>query len=550
MSAHRVWLTVGTCGLLAAPLAGCAADAPAGGEPAVGGTAVIAGPTDPGPLNPLIASDDLAGELARHALYLTLIELGPELDYRPRLAESWTEEGDSAVVFRLRRDVRWEDGRPTTAADVVFTFERATDPETAFPFAGRFERWLRVEAADSFTVRAVMEPHPEALAAWVATPIVAEHHLSAIPPAELRTSEEARRTPGNGPFRLVERRTGDRLVLEANPDFPADLGGRPRLDRVVYRVIPDATAQVAELRAGVADVLLHLPVTEAPRLEALDSARVIRGAWRQFTFVAWNARRPPFDRADVRRALSLAVDRAEMVTLLRSGFGIPAAGPLPPAHWAFADGLEPLPHDPEGARALLDGAGLVDSDGDGVREARPGVPFSVELKYPAQDPIFRNAAELVRSDLREVGVQVTPQGLEAATLIAQVTSPERPFDAVLLTWGLEIPARFRDLFHSEAVDGPFQLAGYRNPVADTLLDGLERPAAREEAGRRWADLQRLLREEQPWTFLYYYPVLAARSERIHGVDMDLRGQLVSLARWWVSGGDPSPAGEGEITPDP
>lgn len=520
-------------------LPGCEAPeagSPAGEEPEYGGTAVLAGNADLGPLNPLIAGEYVTQQILEHALFLTLLDLDEELTPGPALADSWEMEGDSAVVFRLRRDVSWHDGVPTSARDVVFTWERATDPASAYPYPGRFEGWTRVEAVDSFTVRMTVEPRPEALMTWALTPIVPAHLLDGVPAAQLGTAAFNRRPVGNGPFRFVEWRANDRLVLEANPDFPEELGGRPYLDRVVYRVIPELSTQLAELSTGQVDLVLNVSAADVERVAR--RRRVIEGPMQQFAFVGWNGRREPLGSAAVRRALTMAIDREAMTRLVRGGYGRAAFGPVPPGHWAFAEELEPLPFDTAAARALLDEMGWTDRDGDGVREGPDGTPFRFELKY-VQDPALSAIAELVRSDLERIGVDVELRLTEGSTLIGQIMDPAREFDAFLLSWNVEERIDLRPLFHSASVGTPMQVSSYGNPRVDELIARLEQPLPQEAALPLWVELQEILRREQPWTFLYYFSVLSAISDRLQGVEMDLRGQLATLPTWWVAGARPA-----------
>lgn len=531
--------------LLAAAAPGCERTgggfgSPEEGPPRPGGTAVVAGPTDLGPLNSLVAAERITQEFLEHALFLTVVALDEEFRYRPRLAASWTAEGDSALILHLRRDVHWHDGTPTTAADLTFTYGRIADPATGFPDASRFRGVRGVEALDSFTVRLRFEPMPDPLAAWAITPIMPHHLLEATAPADMRQAPFNRQPVGNGPFRFVSRAANDRVTFEANPDFPPELGGRPHLDRLVYRVLPEATARVAELRAGNVDVLLNVPVAEIERLEG-SPIRIQQAPSRQFAFIGWNARRPPLDDGVVRRALSMAIDRAGMVRLLRGGYGEAAAGPVPSWHWAFPEGARPLPHDIEGSSALLDAAGLRDVDGDGFREGRDGGRLDVELKYPATDEIFRNAAELVRADLERVGVRLVPRPTEGATLVADITGSARDFDAAMLSLELDFHLSITDMFHSARRDGPFQITGYGDPALDAVLDSLALAGERDATRRHWEQAYEILQRDQPWTFLYFFPNLAAVSPRLNGVRMDARGRLAGVEGWWIA----SPAAAAE-----
>lgn len=515
-------------------LAGCGEET----GPRPGGTAVIAAASDLDHANALVSADAWTNELLRYALFTPLVRYGEGLEYEPALAESWEMLGDTAVVFRLRRDVRWHDGRPTTAEDVLFTFDRARDPATAFPNADYFARWTGGAVVDSYTVRFRFEPHAEPLAGWPFTPVMPKHLLDSIPAADLRQAAFNRNPVGNGPFRFVSQRASDRWVFEANPEFPEGLGGRPRLDRLVWRVIPDASAQLTELRAGEADLVLQARPEQVRSMDGLGGLRAIIKPSRQFSFLAWNGRRPPLDDPRVRQALALAIDRQEIMEGLRKGLAELGSGPIMPFHWAYDDDLAPLPFDPDSARALLAAAGIRDRDGDGELELPDGTPFGVEIKLPAGNDYNRDLAEAIRADLAGIGVAATTRATELTTLYADVTAPERRFDAALLGWSGDFRLNLHDTFHSEAAGGPYQFASYRNPELDSLLDRAAVEQDRERALPLWRRAQAILAADQPWTVLYYQTDLFLARERLQGVDMDIRGALVSLPRWWVDAGAP------------
>lgn len=503
------------------------------GDAVYGGTAVIAGQSDLDDLNSLVSTDRYTQEVLRYALFLPLLRYDRKLGYEPALAHAWEVLGDTGAIMRLRRDVRWHDGRPTSAHDVVFTFERAKDTLTAFPDADQFTHWTDAEAVDSFTVRFRFSPHAEPLAGLPFLPIMPRHLLDSIPANRLAQASFNQRPVGNGPFRFVEYRAKDRWVFESNPDFPAALGGRPYLDRLVWRVIPDGPAQVIEARTGGADLVLA-PL--ADNFAALDAEAGLRGIVRpgqQYGFVGWNSRRRPFNDARVRVAMSLAIDRQQMIDVLRGGHGELAIGPVFPGHWAYNGRLEPLPYRPDSARTLLERAGMRDADGDGILELQGGKAFVIELKYPASSGLNRGLAELIEHQLAKVGVRVRLRPTDFQVMIGDITSPERNFDAVLMGLASDFNLDVRDLFHTAALGGPYQFASYSNPEVDRLLDEVEVLVDRAQAKPRWDRLQEILREEQPWSFLYYFPDLYVASERLQGVEMDDRGALINVARWWI-----------------
>jgi peptide/nickel transport system substrate-binding protein len=504
--------------------------------PMRGGTVVVAGLHDLGAMNALVTSETYTADINLHVLFLPLVSLSADVDFEPALAESWLWEADTAVVFRLRHDVRWHDGTPTTAYDVAFTFDRVKNPATGFPNASDFERWKRVETLDSFTVRAVVAPHLDPLLSWAFMPIMPKHALDSIAPAALRNAGFNNAPIGNGPFRFVEHRANDRWVFEANPDFPESLGGPPLIDRLVWRVIPENTVQVTELLSGGADLILGPLASDLDAMAGETGVRPIVKPSGQYHFIGWNGKRPPLGDARVRRALTLAIDRDEILQVLRGGRGQLASGPVGPFHWGFTESVSPLPFDTAEARQLLDQAGVIDRNGDGVRERPDGKPFSIGLEVPSSNAFGRDVAQMIQSDLAAVGIRLEVRTLEFMSIIEHISSPTRDFDAVFMGFDADFRNNVRDLFHSDAIGGEYQLASYASPIADAIIDSLAVTTDRAHATPLLHRLQRTLRDDEPLTFLWYVPNLYAARSRLHDTAMDVRGLFVNVSHWWLEDG--------------
>jgi peptide/nickel transport system substrate-binding protein len=498
-------------------VASCAGDRP----PRVGGTAVVVYAGSPRAANPLVAADAYSAEMNRFLLFLPLLQHGPRLELEPRLAESWEVEGDSAAVFRLRRGILWSDGVESSAADVVFTLERALDPATGYPNRADLDHVEEVVAVDSFTVRVRFRPVRDPIDPVGLLPVLPRHALAGLGPTELLHAEFNLRPVTNGPFRVVEARPSERWVFAANEAFPEALGGRPRLDRLIWRQVAESSSQVAELMAGEADVVVGVRHDALERVSG-QGVRLLERPTLSYVTVAWNGRRPPLNDARVRRALTLAMDRDVIVEALRGGHGRVAAGPVPPGHWASSSRTDPLPHDPDAARSLLEEAGYGSES-----------PLRLTLLLPAGSDFNRDLAQVVQADLARVGVRVQLRALEFATLIQTITGPSRDFDAVLLALDADPRLDLRSLFHSDALDGPFQVAGYSNVALDSVLTAIEMQTDRRAALPLWERAQELVAHDQPWSFLYYLTDLVLVRSRIHGVQPDLRGVLHSAAQWWV-----------------
>lgn len=517
-------------GLLAGPGAGSAQ----GGAAAARATVVIAGGSDLQSLNSLVNADGWTTEVINHALFLPLVRFAPDWSYRPALAESWRMVGDTAAVFRLRRDVYWHDGARTTAHDVAFTFNRLKDEATAAPDAENFQNWSSAQVIDSFTIRFRLKPHVEPLSAWATTAIMPRHLLDSIPSARMRQAAFNKNPVGNGPFRFVSQRANDRWVFEANPRFPSALGGRPRINRVVWRVIPDNNAQVTEIIAGQADLILGPRAEQVKELDARPELRGIIRPTLRYAGIIWNGKRPPLNDPRVRRALAMGLDRQKMITALRGGYAQVAASPIPPAHWAYDRTVTPLPYDTAGARRLLAAAGFLDRDRDGILEDTSGKKLEVELKIAANNAFNRDIGEMVRAELDRIGVRVNARPVDFATMIEDITKPTRNFDGAFLMYGTDYRLSIRDAFHTSAMEGPFQSASYSNPELDRLLDRADVSRNRAEARNVWSLVQRILRDDQPWLFLWWAPDLIVVRERVKGVQMDARGALINLPQWQLA----------------
>src|SRR5690606_36579923 len=294
--------------------------------------------------------------------------------YRPDLASAWELRPDSTLVIHLREDVRWHDGVPVTADDVVYTLQRQQDERTASPRQADVAAVARVTAADSFTVEArLSQTGPYTVNAVLEVVPVPRHLLEDVPAAETRMAPFSRRPVGNGFFRFVRWDAGQGVTLEANPDVPE---GRPALDRVVMRFVPDMSTALTELLAGQADVL-KIPPDQKDRVRAADGVELygaprVRPAW-----IVWNTERAPVDDPRVRRAIVHAIDRERIAAGLFGDEGEAALSPLPPSVREHSESVRPLAHDPEAARRLLEEAGWRDSDGDGIRE-KGGRPLRLQ----------------------------------------------------------------------------------------------------------------------------------------------------------------------------
>ncbi len=499
------------------------------GEPVPGGTAVIAFPADPDVLNSLIHASSFSGQILS-LLQVGLLEMAEDQTWIPAIARDWLFGPDSlSVTFRLR-PWRWSDGAPLGARDVAATYRLFIDPAVGSPRAGGLEAIAGVAVVDEATVRYDFKRRLADPLFPTAHAILPAHRLAELDPAVVRSWPLNERPLASGPFQLASWTRNRELVLVRNPHYP---GEPARLDRLVFRIIPDETARLVELETGGVDFMEELPAPAAARMEAGGQVVVHRLSGRYIGQVQWNLRDPRFADRRVRRALSLAIDRQGIVDRLLLGYGRVASSPIPPALWAHAVAPPPEPYAPDAARTLLEEAGWRDGDGDGVRE-RDGLRLAFTLVTRRGDPVRENAAVIIRENLRAVGVAVQIRALELSAAVDEVRRGR--FDAYLGLFQARMAVDPSALLHSSAGDR-FNYGGYKSAEVDSLLRLGLSLADRARALPVWRRLQEVVAADSPIAFLYYPDILVGASRRLRAVRPHVLSPYQNVTEWWIAPGD-------------
>jgi len=470
-------VTLGTVATVAAACGGRAARR--------GRTVVFASGADLQTVNPLLTEHALAKQVERYVLLTTLARYDSALVPQPYLARAWTWSADrKSLVFRMQPGVRWHDGTPTTARDVVWTLSAARDPATGYRRTSDFADVAFVNDPNDSTV-VIRFAHAQRGIPDVLTDlaILPAHLLDSIPRAELRRAAWNQHPIGNGPFRFVAHEANRRWVFAADSGFPAALGGPPALARLIIVVVDEPTAKLAALTAGEIDFAGIQPahvafVRKDTTLTVLDYPLISPYG------IVFNMRRPPFDDARVRLAAALALDRREIVEGYLYGFGSVAEGPVPPGVPGYVP-VRPLPVDADSARRLLGGR---------------RVAFELLTVGSGEAAL----EQMIQARLAAVGFDVAIRQLELTAFLDRVNARRRDFQAAV-----------------EGTPGDAGL-GYLTTLADEA--GLRVPPDPALA-------QRMFRDSLPVAFLYHGRGLQGMNRRVHGVRMDLRGELPSVTAW-------------------
>jgi peptide/nickel transport system substrate-binding protein len=502
--------------------------------PAYGDTLIEASIGNVSSLIPNITSDQASRDVGTY-MYNGLVTLGRDLEIMPELATSWAFSKDCLTLeFKLHPGVRWHDGAPFTADDVVFTYETTVDPKTPSPYRSDYQDVERVEAIDPHTVRVTYKkPYAKALLSW-AVSMLPKHLLEPyVKAGKLKDAPQNWTAPvGTGPYRFKEMKSGEKVVVVANPDY---FKGRPNISRIVYRIIPSQATIFLELKARGVDVagltaLQYKRQTEYPAFQKAYNKFRYPGSG--YTYLGFNLKDPRFADRRVRLAFAHAINKQELLDGVVLGLGREATGPFRPGTWADNPNVKGVPYDLKKAAALLAEAGWKTRNPEGLL-VKDGKPFTFELLTNQGNDERKKIAEIVQASLRDLGIGVDIRILEWAALLKEHVK-KRNFDAMILGWGTGADPDQYVVWHSSQT-GPDELnhISYKNPEVDALLEAGRSSCVQADRARFYHRLHEVLAEDQPLVFLYWRDVMPAVSSRIFGVNPGAAGIRWNQDEWFV-----------------
>jgi peptide/nickel transport system substrate-binding protein len=498
------------------------------GVPANGDTLVVGTIGEPSNLIPLLATDSSSHDVAGQ-IFNGLVRYDKNLRLEGDLAERWEIAANGlTITFHLRRNVRWHDGAPFTARDVLYTYKVTIDPNTPTAYAEDFKQVQSVTAPDPYTVVVTYgKPFAPALASWG----------NAVLPAHLLEGKDITKSPlsrtpvGTGPFRFKSWDAGQKIILEANPDY---YEGRPHIDRYLYRVIPDNSTMYMELKAGGLDMMGLSPVqyqrqtSGASFVSRFNKYRYPAAA---YTYLGYNLRNPLFADRQVRQAIAMCINRDEIIHGVLLGMGQMANGPYKPGTWAHNPSVTGFAYDPDRALRLLAAAGW-QRGADGFLQ-KDGKRFSFTLLTNQGNDQRIKIAQIIQRRLKMVGIDVRIRVLEWASLLANFIDKGK-FDALVMGWTIPQDPDLFDVWHSSKT-GPKELnfIGYKNDEVDRLIVEGRGTFDLEARKRAYWRIQEILQQDQPYTFLYVPDALPVVHARFRGIEPAPSGIAHNIIRWYV-----------------
>ncbi len=467
-------------------------------------------------------------------LFLTLFDLDEELNITPRLAKSWQFSPDHKIAtIALRDDVYWQDGERTTAADVIFTWQVASDPQTGYPGINRFDQVDSLVAVDDFTLRCHYKlAYADALYD-LRIPVLPKHLLQNIPRAELKQADFNRKPVGNGPYKLKEWRANDRVIFEANENF---YQGRPNIDRVVFRIVPDEAVLNASLLREEIDFTPYVAPNRLTALEAVPNLYTQTHLDRGYSFLAFNMRRAPFQDVKVRQAITGAVDKERILSVLYRRKAQQVSGPIMPYFSAFNNSSSAEEFSPGSATELLSLSGWKDADSDGWLE-KDDKPLKFTMKTNADNQLRSDMLAMIQADLKKIGVDAQPEPLEMGRLVQDVLQTH-DFDAVLLSWKTGFTINPTQIWHSDAIENGYNLSGYSNDLVDSLLVAGRKEIDDSRRNEIWRAFQKEVSEDAPYVFLFAQENTGVVNARVKNLQMDVRGYLINVESWRIEESEP------------
>jgi peptide/nickel transport system substrate-binding protein len=500
------------------------------GTPAVagqrGGTVRFPVGSDPVP-NPISAPGGLASIFGNKLLFNGLIRynsktLNPEGD----LAERWDFSADGKeLTFKLRSGVKWHDGQPFTAEDVKFTFDTMLDTKVTARFRSNIRGVTEAQVIDPLTVKLKLS------ASLPSLPIQLGYNVLMVPKhllqgKDLNAPTDFLKKPiGTGPFKIVEYTPGSTMTVERNEAFHF---GAPLLDRITLRVIPDINSQLAQMKSGELDFMLMEP-DQAASLGGSSNIVVQNAAQVNYYYIAYNNSRPYFADKAVRQALTMAVNREEIVKSILGGAGRVAYGPINPLlAWAHTDDVQKWPYNPEMAKQQLDAAGWKVGAG-GIRE-KDGQKLAFELIVDRGNTTRESTAAVAQQAWKNIGADVKINTMEFNASLERLQKGD--YDTIV-EWFITAPDP--DLLAYYGTGGTSNFWKYSNPQVDTLLDQARSEIDQTKRGALYKEFLKLIAEDQPMLFTYFPQEIRGLSSKLQNVPaVGIRDAIVYSYQWSLS----------------
>lgn len=499
----------------------------------VGGTFTFATFADAVRLTPQTTSDNVSNTL-QDFMFDGLITRDRNLEPKPELATRWVISSDQLTyTFYLRKDVKFHDGKPLTADDVVFTYQTYMNPDSINAYKEDYDILAKVEKVDNYTVKFTLK-EKNVLLMYKSTfeaGILPKHQF----PNGLKdynSNTKIHRNPiGSGPFKFVEWRSAERIVLEANKDY---WNGRPYLDKIIMRVLPDANVEELALQKGEIDLIESVQAKNVPIIQKDKDLKVVKSDTARYDYIGWNIDNPKFSEKAVRQALAYALNRQALVDKIMNKNATLAVSNFHPSEPFHNPKLKPYPYDVKKANELLDKAGWK-LNKDGIRE-KNGVKLEFQIAYNQGNKIRESIAKAAQQDWKKIGVKATPRSYEWSIFLDTIDKGE--MEAWILAWSLGTDPDKTGLFHSKAIPNKENdfVGNNTSRVRDKRVDEIFETFTKEPDAKKrialYQELASIMAENQYNLFLYHPAKFTAFNKKLVGPNPSVYFFWDNLIDWY------------------
>jgi peptide/nickel transport system substrate-binding protein len=488
--------------------------------PKPGGTLKVAWEADVTGLDPYLSPGVQAWDTVGN-IFSSLVTIDTNFNYVPELAESWeAQDGGKVYVFRLRQGVTFHDGTDFDAAAVIWNFERIMDPEENALGRPLFQIIDKVEALDAHTVKFTLKyPSQTFLPALAIYP----RNFLIKAPNTYKTwgRQDAHLHPtGTGPFKLAKWETNQIIVLEKNPDYFKK--GLPYLDRIEFKIMKDGITRATALRAGEVDFLNYVPKEMVERLSKESNIQLLRGPDTQSVNISFHNSRKPFDDVRVRQALGgYGIDRHAIAKTAMLGLGQALWSFVPPGGKDHIDFEEEFPYNPEQAKVLLKEAGFDEQN-----------PLKYTIMTNQAEPSLPTVATIIKTQLAQIGVEVTVEVLDRPIFLKRLTSPnraDRDWDQIVNLTGSSFDAYTRSFILDSRGRN---IMNHQDPKLDALWDQLKAAPTPEEWSRLSHEVQRYVARNMIQISATTLPFIQAAQQYVKGYVYE-RGFKIRFEQTWL-----------------
>lgn len=472
--------------------------------------------SSPSKLNPILPADSASSDVSGW-LFNGLLTYDKNGNIKTELAKSYEFIDQTTLRFKLREDVKWHDKKPFTAKDVVFSYETVISPKVFTPLKSNFILVDSVKMLDDFTIEVkYKKPYFKALDIWTLS-IIPWHILK--DEKDIMSSFFNKKPTGTGSYYIKELKINDDVMIYANEDY---FEGKPKIDKMKFKYIPDPNTEFQFQKLHKLDVSSLKPLQLERQIDKDFKSfyKIIEKPSNGYTYLGFNLRDKKFKDIRVRKAISHAINRQELIDILFFGHGTICHGPFLPKTFAYNDKVKNLEYSIEKAKALLKEAGFDENN-----------PFEFQVVTNTGNDIRRNAAEIIQYQLAKAGIKMSIKVMEWQAFLNTVVSP-RNFEAVLLGWGLALVPDAKPIWHSsQDKKGGFNLVGYRNKQIDKLIEEAEVTIHREELSKYYKEIFKQIAEDVPYLFLYIPNTITTVNKNIKNIEPTFMGIWHNQKEW-------------------